>query len=584
MTDFRAASETRLLGPVPWNMTPPTWDWSRDWLRIALRAQEMVANNPFAAAMVACKLDSTHGPDGLRPVSQAQYDTTRPVDKQDHALRQQLEAANVRAGGLCFDAGGQLTRRQFERQLDHLATVLGEGFAVRVEIPNRRGKPRTAWRLVRPERVSNPDDRPNDDRLYHGMEIDADGQPVALWVERTQVAAFTEWSDRTWDRVPWYAPDGTPNIVHRVGWRMPGMLRGISMLSPILVMAAQVGGVFEAHVTGKRGQACTPVIYYVDDPAAAAKAARADSSSIVGPHTKFNPFQVYYAKIGSTVDFKSMSFNGQDFDAFMGVAFRILCAVWQLPVEVVLCQMGEASLSSARAGLDQVDRTAQAWQTDHIEQASNLFEHGTVSELIRYHDLTPGTAGIDGLLLNRYRRPPKYSTDREKDANTIDQLIKDGVSPTTAFAMFGHDYEDETDQAVRDEVYKQEARKAAGLDQPKPVADQVDDDQADDEQAKDADDANVEATKDDADTTDARFVMREQATALQASLAIIDRLAAARPDTSTTDMVAVATAVADAVAKAPAPVVNVHAPRRGALRVERAADGSARVIPEDDQP
>lgn len=464
MTDFRAASDTRLLGPQPWLITEPTWDWSRDWLRIAARAQELVANDPFAAAMVACKLDNTHGPEGLRPVSLAQLDNTKPVSLADHQARETLERAYASRSGRGFDTGGLLTRREVDRQLDWLATVLGEGFAVRKEITSRqRYDFSTTWRVIRPERVSNPDGRDNDSQLYHGIELDSNGQPIALWVERNKINPFASWSERSWTRVPWYAKDGTPNVIHRVGWRLPGMIRGLSMFAPVLLLAKQIGGTIEAHVTAKRAQACNPVIYYVDDPAAAAKAARASTDSIIGPHTRFNPLQVYYAKIGSQISFTDTKFNGADLEAFLKISFRVLCAVWQLPIEVVLCQMGEASLSSARAGLDQVDRTAQTWQADHIEQASSCFEYATVSELVRYGQITPGSSGINGLLLSRYRRPPKYSTDRLKDANTIEKLIGVGFSRTSAFATVGADFEDETDQAIRDELYQANARKAAGV-------------------------------------------------------------------------------------------------------------------------
>jgi capsid protein len=516
MTEFAAASSNRLLGPQPW-LTEPRWDWSRDWARIAARAQDLVANDPFAAAMLACKLDNTHGPDGLRPVSLAQYDTAKPVTTDDHALRETLERSTALNAGVGFDAGGILSRKAFDRQLDWLATVLGEGFAVREWIPGRVRSPfATCWQLIRPERVSNPDGRPNDARLYHGIELDNRGQPAALWIETTRDGDFGTWSERTWTRVKWYANDGTPNVVHRVGWRLPGMLRGLSMFAPMLLLAKQLGGTIEAHVTAKRAQACNPVIYYVDDPAAAAAAARADAASVVGPHTRFNPLQVYYAKFGYKVEFAQTNFNGADLEAFLKIGFRVLCATWQLPIEVVLCQMGESSLASARAGLDQVDRTAQGWQDDHIEQASNTFEHGLATELLITDKITAGPSGISGLLLNRYRRPPKYSTDRKKDAETIAALIAAGASPTTALATAGLDYEDETDQAIRDELYKANARKSAGLDKPTETEPQADPD----------------AAKEDAETTDGAEdpaddqANKSLAQALDRTLTALERLAA----------------------------------------------------------
>lgn len=465
MTDLQAASNTRLLGSNLSPITEPTWDWSRDWQRIASRTLEFVSNDPFAAAMVQCKLDTTHGPDGLRPVSLAQLDRTKPVSKADHDVRQTLERGFLSAAGVYFDAAGQLTRKAFDRQLDWLATVMGEAFAIR---SLKFGRPRssfaTCWRLVRMERVSNPKGVANNPHLYHGFKLDDDGAPVGLWVETTRNhGLFTSMSDRTWEYVEWYNPDGTPNVVHRVGWKMPGSLRGISMFTPMLLLARQLGGTIEAHVTAKRAQACNPVIYYVRDPIAAAAKAKADASSVIGPHTKFNPLQVYFAELGSEVKFTETHFNGADLEAFLKIGFRVLCSVWQMPVEVVLCQMGESSLASARAGLDQVDRTAEGWRVDHIEQASQSFEQATAAEMVFTGEITPGPSGLPGLCLTRYRKPPKYSTDRKKDAETIKLLTENNVSPTTALGQFGYDYEDEIDQSVRDRLYREQAEAAAKI-------------------------------------------------------------------------------------------------------------------------
>lgn len=536
MTEYRAASDTRLMGSTGVVLTEPSWDWTRDWLRLTGRARELVANDPFAAAMVQCKLDNTHGPDGLRLVSLAQHDRGT-ITTADHDTRELIEVSWQTYAGPGFDASGQLTRKAFDRQLDWLATVDGEAFAVRVWKPGRLRTPfATAWRLIRTDRVCNPDGRPNDETLYHGIQLDRNGEPVALWLEKTRIAPWTSLADRTWEKIPWYAPDGTPNVVHRVGWKVPGMLRGISMFAPMLLLAKQLGGTIEAHVTAKRAQACNPVIYYVDDPAAAAKAARLDANSIVGPHTKFNPLQVYYAKFGSQVQFTDTKFNGQDLEAFLKIGYRTLCAVWQLPIEVVLCQMGEASLASARAGLDQVDRTSQGFQADHIEQASNVFDYGLVTELDLTGKVTPGPSGRAGLAQARYRRPPKYSTDRKKDAETMGLLVAAGVSPTTAFSMFGQDYEDETDQAIRDEIYKRQAREAAGIVGPEP-----------EEPAAEPAAAQILAT---AITTAAD----SNATALKAGMVTIEGLLAAH-------------------GQAPAPVVNVHLPPRPAMKITKTADG-----------
>jgi len=458
---FTAAGNDRLLG-LTQPLTEPKWDWSRDFRTIMSRALDLVANDPLAAAMVAAKMQGTHGPTGLHRRSLATLDDNSTATADERTLRRQIEHGLDTTWTTTFDTAGLLTRKESEIALDWMATVLGEGFLIRVWRPDRKNaRYATTWRLLRPERISNPDNRPNDDRLYHGMELDGNGEIIAVHVEEGHTGPFGYRTRQSWMRIPWVAKDGTPNVIHRVGWRMPGMIRGISMFAPLLLLLKQLAGTTEAHVVAKRAQACTPVIYYVEDPEAAAKAAR--SSAIIGANTQFNPMQVYYAKIGQEVVFPQMNYQGTDFDAFFKICSRILCATWQVPVEVVLAQMGEASLSSARAGLDQFDRTAQTWQNDHEMQASRPIDESYIREDVARGRIQEGETGLAGLLPCRYSRPPKYSTDRLKDANTVQAQIDAGRSKTAAFADMGWSFEDETEERIRDEEFERQAREEAGL-------------------------------------------------------------------------------------------------------------------------
>ncbi len=467
---FKGAQQNRLLGSDSLVITEPTYDYTRDWQALAARAIDLVSNDPFAAAMVNAKLISTHGPTGLRRRSLASLNADSHTSDEERALRRGIEFAIDCCRGRSWDAAGLMTRKEMSYALDWLATVMGDAFAVRVWAANRPGaRTGTAWRLVRPERVQNPKEHPaNDKNFYHGLELNDDGHIIAIHVSTYNVGQWGQLSDRTSTRIPWYAPDGTPNVAHRIGWKVPGMLRGVSMFAPMLLLTKQIAGTIEAHVTAKRAQACVPVIYYVDDPKAAAEAARSGPDSILGANTKFNPLSVYYAALGSQVLFPTMTFNGQDFQQFMAVCFRVLCSVWQMPVEVALCQMGEASLSSARAGLDQLDRTAQGWQDDAIEQVEKPFDQSIIAEQVLRGAIIPGPAGREALDVCRYTRPPKYSTDRKKDADTVAALIALGRSKTAVYAEFGWDFEDEVEERIRDDTFENAARDAAGLD-PLPV-------------------------------------------------------------------------------------------------------------------
>lgn len=421
--------------------------WSEEYGDIAERAQALACNDSFVAALVQAHLLGTIGPIGLRSTSL--YDDQRDeaaTSEQARRLRRAITSVTDRTwAGRTLDAEKIRTRLDLEVALAWSAFVKGEGFAVRVQ----RGK-RSAWRLIDALRIKNPKDEkgaqlPNSARLRDGFQLDADGAVMGVWVVRSKLSAYGTFEDEKAVLVPWYAKDGTPNVIHRVGYRLPGMMRGVSRLAPMVIMARQLAGVLESHVAAKRLQAIHAMIVEAQNPDEY-KRAMASGSALGSPKWQVNgPLNVWVKPSGGgDVQFTDPKFNGLDLEAYLKITYKVQCASVQVPVDVVLCQMGEASLSSARAGLDQFDRTCQAEQERHIAEATAPIDRAAIADAAVAGDLLlPDDVVIDDALAAKYARPPKYSTDRLKDAETIAALRAAGVSGTTAFAMFGLVYEDE---------------------------------------------------------------------------------------------------------------------------------------------
>jgi capsid protein len=426
--------------------------WADEYEDIAERAQALACNDSFVAALVQAHLLGTIGPVGLRSTSL--YDDQRDeaaTSDEARRLRRAITAVTDRTwAGRTLDAENVRTRLDLEVALAWSAFVKGEGFAVRVQ----RGK-RSCWRLVDPRRIKNPKDpkgtqQPNSARLRDGFVLDADGAVVGVWVIRAKIGQHGMPEDERPLYVPWYAADGTPNIIHRVGHRLPGMMRGVSRLAPMVIMARQLAGVLESHVAAKRLQAVHAMIVEAQNPDEYKKA-MANGSALGSPKWSVNgPLNVWVKPSGGgDVQFTDPKFNGLDLEAYLKITYKVQCAAVQVPVDVVLCQMGEASLSSARAGLDQFDRTCQAEQERHIAEATAPIDRAAIADAeVAGELLLPDDVVIDDALAAKYARPPKYSTDRLKDAETIKALREAGVSGTTAFAMFGLVYEDEREMCA----------------------------------------------------------------------------------------------------------------------------------------
>jgi capsid protein len=121
--------------------------------------------------------------------------------------------------------------------------------------------------------------------------------------------------------------------------------------------------------------------------------------------------------------------------------------------------MGEASFSSGKASLDQAERTGQTLQNNHIESVSRPIDQAILFDAITDGKLTVPDASPLVVMAGEYSRPPKFSMDRKKDAETVQAYIDAGFSETFAFASIGQNWEDHQEQKKEEAAF----RKAQGI-------------------------------------------------------------------------------------------------------------------------
>ena len=428
-------------------------DWSA-WLQdpnkvtsnsarlVAARAQSLVEDWDVAAAMVRAMLLATHGARGLRFRSHFQKDDAPDTSDAERETRRQIEAAIVARPDI--DASGCMSRRKLESTLDWYAIVMGDGFAVRVW-QNGTGR----WRLVHPFRVRNPNGKTNNEQWQDGIELDADGRPVRLWVDQQRASdlALPATSSAPF---AWTAPDGTPNVIHRVRWQIPGAVRGLSSFAPLMLPARMLQGVSEAYVAAKRVQAGIPLLMTVPDVEKAREQYRGSriANLLMGPN--------------SSVQFPNWKFEGDDYAAFTDAEIRNICAAWGIPWELVLGDHSAKSGASARSMWQAFYQNADAWQADHSEQCSAIIDQAILRER-QITDPIPGlTDDWRRNMAGVYQGPPRIMPDPLKEAQAAEMWVRLGRSKSSAFAEQGWDYREEAIQTAQDN----ELAEAQGLGEP----------------------------------------------------------------------------------------------------------------------
>jgi capsid protein len=427
----------------------PRAEWSAVSSVIGARAAALCDDFPIARAMVTAKINGTHGSEGLRFRSLYAMDDEPDTVRSEEDGRRQIEATIYRADPW-VDAGGVLSRREVEVALDEWATILGDGYAVRILQPGRSGAPMdTAWRMIHPWRVKNPEAGQNTRRQIDGHAFNEQGRPAGIYVEieedainRFAQSPIFPMGGRTYF-VPWTAPDGTPNVIHRRGLSKPGMIRGLSYFAPMILTARLMQGVEVAYVATKRVHASHPMTIKVDD-IEAAKAQYAGTkiaNLLVGPDQE--------------VTFNDHKFEGTDYEAFINAELRNMCASWGLPYELVVGDHSAKSGASSRSLWQQYWQRCAVWQTEAIEQATRKIDESILREASARGQISLGD-DWSRIMRGRYARPPRIMPDPLKEAQAAQLWLEVGRSYTSVFAEAGIDFVEETMQRHQDDALRSE--------------------------------------------------------------------------------------------------------------------------------
>ena len=309
--------------------------------------------------------------------------------------------------------------------------------------------------MVQPERVCNPRGMQNSATLYEGIQLAKSGRRIGIHVATSTRSSYYGPGygyDSTF--IPWVAKDGTPNVIHKTGMMLPGMLRGVSMFAPMLVLMSQLKGITEALVAAKRAQACHSLIVKLGDSENSQKIMRSlRKDNQLGPYAQMKPLSILFTDQDVDVQQFSPKLDGDDVDAFLTTGWKLLAASWKMPIEVVLARMGEASLSSARAGLDHYNRVGHQLQNEHITCVSSVIDESIVREAVLRGWVDAGTDDWTLIMAGKYKRPAKFSTDVLKEAQSVKAEIEAGRAPSMAYSDRGWDWEAEQEQRIQDQEY-----------------------------------------------------------------------------------------------------------------------------------
>lgn len=461
------------------------------------RSRDLVRNDPLAQSAVATKVASVIGAGHvLRP----EVDARRLGLTPDEAEAWETEALDIWTDW-AWSADCDVTRTQTFAELEDLVyrsrLLSGDVFVVRRFKPRKGRLLATAVQVIEADRLSNPHWVADSATLAGGVEMDADGAPVAYHFADRHVLDRHLSGAVTWTRVPAFDPAGRRLVLHIHGarWR-PDMTRYAPMLAPVIEALKQRSRYSEAELMAAVISACFAIGMKSDEgdlsEALAKVATGGQAQAPKGEIRLDEPGMVFDLMPGEEVmNFQPGRPNPQ-FGPFVDAISREVGAGTDLPQEMLVKQF-QASYSASRAALEMAWLFLRADRELHVTQFCAPIYEDVITEAV-----ARGLLKAPGLLTDPLRRqawlggvwmgPARPTLDPVKDA-TADQMYLDmGVTSLTRVAAerFGVDYRTVRARRALDGTDDREAaaRRAAAPAAPAVTPD--DDTDSDDEEKPDA--------------------------------------------------------------------------------------------------
>lgn len=351
--------------------------------------------------------------------------------------------------------------------------------------------------LIEADRVSTPYNKgtglltitdgvaENGNKIYDGVEVDANGQIVAYYIRNTYPWQITS-QETVWQRVEAYGRrTGLPNIVHVMSSERPDQYRGVTYLAPVIepllqlrryteseLMAALVQSFFTAWIVTKTDQSQFPTNEVgMGDIAGIPTANPGESNLSFSPNEyEMGPGTVTHLAENEDIKFGSPSIPTAGFDSFVKTFCKLIGSGLNIPYDVLIKEYN-SSYSASRAALQDAwedFRMRRKWFVDDFCQP--IYRVWLAEAVARGRIKAPGF--FDDPLIReawcgaRWIGPTQGSLDPKKEAEANMVLINAGIKTHEQVTMetSGGDWYENVEQLQRE----QEALIAAGI-VPQPV-------------------------------------------------------------------------------------------------------------------
>ncbi len=338
------------------------WLPNRD--RVTARVRERVRNDPVAASARSRRVNAAVGKGWrvkFRPNARALGIDREAARQLGADLSTEFQLYGY-GHAFTSDAERKLTWGQQLRLAASHIVVDGEALGLGEWAEDEATRYKTRLRLVDPDRLSNPNGRPDRDELRGGVEFDAWGAADAYHIRERHPSDFGGPGQFRWQRFERWTEWGRPQVFHCFEPERAGQTRGVSRFAAALksfralsrftdatLQSATVNALIVAFMKSNGGPGAVSESFEAKD-VREFETWRQDHYK-EHPVNLANGAQIPVLPYGDELQLQTASKDVASFDAFVRSILRLIAASLGVTYEELSMDYSQTNYSSARAAL-----------------------------------------------------------------------------------------------------------------------------------------------------------------------------------------------------------------------------------------
>lgn len=404
------------------------------------RSEDLYRNDSYAASAVNGRVDNVVGK-GFTLQCRIQSKDVGLPDETVKAIQERLE-------GLYHQWSRVEHYRLKQRLAERCSGIYGESLEVISDIGAAEKPIPLSVQVVSPKRLQTPPGKIGNKRIRMGVEVDANGKPVAYWIRKTDPYDHLDINEQ-FDRIP------AERVLHTFEPLFPGQLRGVPWMAPGMAALKDIKDFVEAHLIKEQVSACFSAFIKKTDPLAAATANAYTTDVNNNRIENLAPGTIQYLGLDEDVTFSNPSSPGDTLGPYAMHHLKGFASSIRYPFEL-LTKTYDNSYSGGRLSLIDGRVAFGCWQGLRVELSCSRLWHRFVDECVMLGlvpEIDPSDYFADPWPWRRHQwtPPPSEWIDPKVDVEASERAIALGVKTKgEIIAGLGGDFE-ETLNALTEE-------------------------------------------------------------------------------------------------------------------------------------